>query len=316
MRYIRKILGKGYYFFYYLYLRLLFWYPVWFYLLNREGHREYKRKHFSLNKVEKRIARDLSRDGIAVAHIEELFTKDVWRELLQYTNQLSQRTTFVKLITAKEKEPPSAKSDIIIHLLGGYGDTQPPLDVRDPFIRFATANTLVKIISSYLFVLPKFRMFSLHSTILLPPSAKTVFSQNWHRDPDDMKFVKVFLYLTDVDSKKSGPFIYVCGSHHGGKWRNIFPQRPPMGSYPPKEELESTVSSKDILVCTGRAGTIIFCDTSGLHRGGHSIGKRRIMFAGTYLTQAGLRDHKRNFKNVSSKAAMNSLSDSGSYLFS
>lgn len=316
MKRLRKILGSVYYGMIHLYLRFLFWYPIWFYLSNMDGHLAYMRQRFVLRAVEKRIVRELKKNGIALAHISELFPRETWKELLADANKLAKLPKFRKLIVDKEKEPPETKSDIIIHLLGGYGDTQPFLELDNPFIRFVLSDTIIKAVSGYLKILPKFRMFSLHSTILLPPGAQTVFSQNWHRDPDDTKLVKVFLYLSDVDSKKDGPFIYVRGSQLGGKWRNIFPQKPPMGSYPPEEELEEMVPGRDRLICTGRAGTMIFCDTSGLHRGGHSINKRRIMFAGTYLTQAGLKDHKRNFKIKSGKSKIRALSEIARYSLS
>lgn len=276
----------------------------------------YQKERFGLSVVERRINRDLRKDGIAVVNVLELFPKETWAELVSYANLLAHKRENIARIAAREAEPPKVKSDIIIHLLGGYGDTQPPLDLHDPFIRFTLSNTILRTVATYLSIQPKLRMFSLHSTILLPPSAPTVFSQNWHRDPDDMKLVKAFLYLSDVDSPKAGPFMYVRGSQFGGKWRHIFPQRPPMGSYPPGKVLESIVAPKDILICTGRAGTIIFCDTSGLHKGGHSIDKRRLMFAATYVTQAGLKYNKANYKIISSKSGINSLSKLARYSLS
>lgn len=316
MRRLKKILGRGYYSVVHLYLRLRFWYPVWFYLLNRKGRLAYLKEDFGLNVVERRIVRNLEKDGIAMVHISALFGQDTWKELTRYGGMLSNSARVKKRIAASEAEPPQKKSDIIIHILGGYGDTRPTLNVGDAFIRFATSSTILRIIAGYLKILPKFTMFSLHSTIIMPPRAATVFSQNWHRDPDDMKLVKVFLYLSDVNSKKAGPFMYIRGSQFGGKWRHIFPQKPPMGSYPAGGVVELMVAPGDIMVCTGRAGTLIFCDTSGLHRGGHSVGKRRLMFAGTFVTQAGLASHKPNYKNISKESDMNALSEIARYSLS
>lgn len=316
MRRLRKLLGNCYYWILNLYLQLLFWYPVWFYLLNRQGRHAYQKERSPLNLVEKRIVRNLRKDGIAIVNILELFPKETWNELVQHAHTLSRRPEIIKLIAAKETEPPSAKSDIIIHLLGGYGGTKPNLDIRDQFIRFATANTILRAVSGYLKILPKFRMFSLHSTILMPPDAPKVFSQNWHRDPDDLKLVKVFLYLSDVTSNKDGPFMYIRGSQFGG-WQHIFPQRPTKRPYPPAGAIEPTVAKKDIKICTGRAGTLIFCDTSGFHRGGHSVGsQRRIMFAGTFVTQAGFKIYKRNYKIISPKSHMDVLSKIARYALS
>src|SRR5262249_17795234 len=37
-------------------------------------------------------------------------------------------------------------------------------------------------------------------------------AENFHRDVDDLAFIKLFIYLTDVDDA-SGPHVYVQGSH-------------------------------------------------------------------------------------------------------
>ena len=38
------------------------------------------------------------------------------------------------------------------------------------------------------------------------------------------------------------------------------------------------VPKNDIRVCTGRAGTVVFCDTTTLHRGGYATKSERTMF--------------------------------------
>ena len=37
--------------------------------------------------------------------------------------------------------------------------------------------------------------------------------------------------------------------------------------------------------CTGKMGSIIFCDTTGLHKGGYAISKPRIMYTSTYMSE-------------------------------
>jgi hypothetical protein len=39
--------------------------------------------------------------------------------------------------------------------------------------------------------------------------------------------------------------------------------------------------------CTGRAGTLIFCDTSGFHKGGRVVEGQRLLFNSVYTTNAG-----------------------------
>jgi len=38
--------------------------------------------------------------------------------------------------------------------------------------------------------------------------------------------------------------------------------------------------------CFGKAGTVIFADTSGLHKGGYVLSAPRLMYTATYLTKA------------------------------
>lgn len=83
--------------------------------------------------------------------------------------------------------------------------------------------------------------------------------------------------MTDVD-EDAGPFTYVPFSTYGKKYGYLFPQRVPSGSYPASYDFEKAVSPNGIQVCTGKKGTIIFCDTSGLHCGGYARSRERIMF--------------------------------------
>lgn len=84
------------------------------------------------------------------------------------------------------------------------------------------------------------------------------------------------------------------GSQFGGRYGHLFPQRPPSGIYPPAGAVEELVKEADIKYCTGRAGTVIFCDTSGLHKGGYATGAERIMFTDGFQSEAGPRPIRYN----------------------
>lgn len=263
--------------------------PVWYYALNRNPRklwRNYKQS-VHLNAVQQRILEDIQQDGIAITHVDELFANsDCGREVLAASMHIAQNLASEQKIRTHEQESHAAKSDIIVHLYGGYGDTKPSVALDDPFLRFTLAPQILHIVSSYMDMFAFFKMCSLHSTILLPAGSRALFAQRWHRDPDDKKLVKVFLYASDVDNEGAGPFTYVKGSHLGGRWREIYPQIPPVGSYPPHGAVERAVPSGDILHAFGKTGTMIFCDTSGLHKGGYSTEKRRLMYAATFTSAA------------------------------
>jgi hypothetical protein len=89
-----------------------------------------------------------------------------------------------------------------------------------------------------------------------------VWSQSWHRDPEDPNVCKVFVYFSEV-SEDSGPFEYVLCSHLN--WWDLCPPC----RYPPETIDDSVIPSRLFAKVTGGPGTVAFCQTSGLHRGGH-----------------------------------------------
>ena len=91
-------------------------------------------------------------------------------------------------------------------------------------------------------------------------------SQRWHRDFNDRHLLKAFVYLVDVD-EETGPFEYVPRSAPGGELEALWPWRPLGDNYPPEDELAEQIDDRAVTF-TAPKGTIIFCNTSGFHRGG------------------------------------------------
>ena len=76
------------------------------------------------------------------------------------------------------------------------------------------------------------------------PGSKSADVQAFHRDPDDWRFLKLFVYLTDVDGE-SGPHIYVIGSHNTRRpWR--------AKSYA-QDQLEAKFGKQNSVPSSGRA---------------------------------------------------------------
>jgi len=108
-------------------------------------------------------------------------------------------------------------------------------------------------------------------------------SQLWHRDLEEKKMIKVFIYLNDVN-ENNGPFFYVKGSQPSGKSKisKFAPQYLPKGSYPDEATVKNTILLDQIVCAKGKAGTIIFCDTAGLHKGGFVVEGERKMITGFF----------------------------------
>jgi ectoine hydroxylase-related dioxygenase (phytanoyl-CoA dioxygenase family) len=111
-------------------------------------------------------------------------------------------------------------------------------------------------------------------------------SQRWHRDFNDRHLLKAFLYLVDVD-EDSGPFEYVPRSAPGSELDHFWPWRPLGDNYPPDDEFDAKLAERAVSF-TAPKGTLIFCNTSGFHRGGFAIGKPRVLATITYSSPASL----------------------------
>ena len=223
-----------------------------------------------LSLVQQRIVADLNRDGIAVAYIDELFSgQGMLAHFQAYTS--------ARVTTAETKTHKS--------FLKNLWDAIPCIDGENPFIPMVLSNEILGAVNEYMQMFSYFFYLTLNVTTPVPAGSEAVQSQRWHGDPEDKKMCKVFLYLTDVD-EGAGPFTYVKGTQYGGRWRHLFQEQPPRGFLAPREPIDELVPAVDIKRFIGKAGTIIFCDTSGYHRGGYATKRERIMLTMGYCSHA------------------------------
>src|SRR5947208_2060462 len=106
------------------------------------------------------------------------------------------------------------KGDYIIRLLG---KDVPTLGVDDPWLKIGISDRMLDVVNSYLGLWSKLTYVDLWYTPPAAPGVERVSSQRWHRDYNDERLVKVFIYLTDVD-EATGPLEYVPGSVLGGEY--------------------------------------------------------------------------------------------------
>lgn len=96
-------------------------------------------------------------------------------------------------------------------------------------------------------------------------------AQLYHFDMDRLKFVKFFIYLTDVDTN-TGPHCYVRGSH----------QRKPAALLKDArisdEEILEHYPTTELVELTGPAGTMLAVDTRGFHKGKPLVERDRLIF--------------------------------------
>lgn len=222
---------------------------------------------------ESRLAEELEKNGIAITQIGEF---EAGEELLR---QLRIETE--KMV--KETLARNTKKAFLQYWL--VDNNIKKLD--NIFVQFALLPLILGIVSAYFKMFARIRFFSGGLTSPAAEGEDAKESQRWHRDPGIGKICKVFLYLTDVD-ESSGPFMYIPKSQPGGELEKLLPHRYfGKGSFYPRDgaveaELKKRGLTNTVKICTGQAGTMIFCNTTGLHKGGYATKKERLMFTALY----------------------------------
>lgn len=101
----------------------------------------------------------------------------------------------------------------------------------------------------------------------------------WHRDSAYRHQFKVIIYLTDA-SVEEGPFEFIKGSHTApSAMRSVRHLNKPLAQDRFTDEEVRELIGAGIIgapeTCIGKAGTMIFADTRGLHRGRPLVSGRR-----------------------------------------
>ncbi len=236
---------------------------------------------FPLDAVQERLLDDMRRDGIALVPFQELFQDEsLWEKLRGDIGEFV-RTTEASLDELRQRK--EGKTYIVRRFLGTSADAKrgkAKFKPNDRWLRLGVSRRILDVVNSYRRQLTHLIDFDNWYTIPDPEAQTRVESQRWHRDAWDNHIVKVFVYFTEVGDE-AGPFEYVRGSATGGDSARLYPWQPG-GTYPP-DDFDGLIDEHDRMTLTGGAGTVIFCDTSGFHRGGWAKTKPRVLSYHTYV---------------------------------
>lgn len=105
------------------------------------------------------------------------------------------------------------------------------------------------------------------------------YSQLWHRDHDDVRTIKLFVYLTDVQSESDGPFTFLPGPVSD---RFGFSLR----SHRRDDEILPKVRAGEVRTVIAPRLTTFMVETSRcLHMGSRTApGHSRLLYTATYIT--------------------------------
>lgn len=136
--------------------------------------------------------------------------------------------------------------------------------VNPDFQNLITDNSILSVAQAYLRTSPKVDFCGWWWTSAFTNVAQSNSAQLFHFDLDRFKWIKFFIFLTDV-TIESGPHVFVSKSHRSGK----IPSTLLKAGYArhDDETVLKHYPKEDIQVFTVPAGTILAEDTRGLHKG-------------------------------------------------
>ncbi|XQW85884.1 phytanoyl-CoA dioxygenase family protein [Thalassotalea piscium] len=150
-----------------------------------------------------------------------------------------------------------------------YTDYFKTIPANNPCIDLYRNKKILDIANGYHQMWSKIRNvnFWINPVIAASNHSERKGSQQWHRDQEDERILKCFIYFSDV-YEKNGATEYVpysrCNPER--KYSKLWPY-PSTTGYPSDYLFESEIDPSDIVKLEGRKGTIAFLDTNGFHRG-------------------------------------------------
>ena len=134
--------------------------------------------------------------------------------------------------------------------------------------------SILSVAQSYLRARPVADVLALWWTTAFNAKPSAAAAQFFHFDMDRIKWLKFFIYLTDV-GPESGPHAFVAGSHRTGG----IPQRLLERGYVrlPDDDVRACFPGTQFVEFEAARGTILAEDTRGLHKGKHITRGDRLM---------------------------------------
>ena len=146
---------------------------------------------------------------------------------------------------------------------------------KELLLSFAKNQYINKTISQYFGFEPTIRNISVWVDIPNIETKSDVATQIFHRDFDDIKLVKIFLYLNDVNDR-NGPFEYIKTSHLEPWNYNLKSDNQSIRNNFSKEHFKSVI---------GKKNTLIIVDTNGFHHGKKLSEGSRLLLTVSYSSK-------------------------------
>ncbi|WP_343733331.1 hypothetical protein [Duganella sp.] len=144
-------------------------------------------------------------------------------------------------------------------------------DLRDVIacphiLALANSPALLGLAARYMECKPTISALGLRWSFPVPGDNSAL--QAFHRDSEDWRYLKVLVYLTDVDDG-AGPHVYLYGSH--------LTQAPMRLRFYSDSEITAGHSADMLLTAIGTRGFCFAVDTAGIHKGTAPAQQPRLM---------------------------------------
>lgn len=140
--------------------------------------------------------------------------------------------------------------------------------------RLMADRSFIAVAQNYLQAQPIVDVVGLWWNVVSPQPDKGA-AQYWHFDMDRIKWLKFFVYLTDV-GPENGPHSFVAGSHRTSGIPPLLLQKG--YSRLTDQEVDSCYAADKFVEFAAPRGTVIAEDTRGLHKGKHVTKGDRLIF--------------------------------------
>lgn len=277
----------------------------WKYLKNFKRYKLSKKYNFnsSNQKQFEKILKNFKENGLVISKGDQVFKKDEL-DLLKQIKITAEK----EVLNLNYKKTKDEYDDEINELknkgvfkpfrynLGGYLNfkekkinSETLNDFHYNILKIGLKEEFIDFAIKYLGIYPFLGRFYCWYDFPNHQYEQPVSTQCWHKDSDDIRFFKIFIYLNKIESD-NGPFSFVKKTH----LNNVDENKIRHLKKTTKFNSFKTLSDQDILnlfpkenvtECIGDFSTTIFADTSGYHKGKTLEKNKRLMLVYEYFSE-------------------------------
>jgi hypothetical protein len=237
-----------------------------------------------------RVLRALRREGVAITTAAQLLgDPTLFDEASARVEELIvERAGEIDAIRGTDPAGPdrvaSPEKRFLVELMGA----EPVIHPDDPLVRLALDDQIRGVAEAYTRM--QLQLRDLNAWINVPTMGEAFSSQRWHRDlPEDHSIVKAFIFMRDID-EGAGPTEFASGSHRGrGRRVKVPAEFDGLADRADDAAMDEAFPPATRAKGIGPAGTIMFVDTRGYHRGGRATTSDRVVLQALYSSRSSIR---------------------------